>query len=264
MQRIELQYEYGGMHLSRGRLIAFIGNPSHFPTMNSNVNKLGLLPPKTADVIFRALRHEVGDLLQTIYATAAILNQRLPDGWELERQIVGDMKKRGETCKKLLDQTHDLVNPIVVTKERVSIADLLADTVGIFVQRYPHLQFHQEISTKAQLDGDAKWLGCLIALVLTHACECAGHEVWVCLTAEPGGMIVAFTVERDGPPPPQSGTDDLGGFIGPGQMGRSGLGLLLAQKIAQLHGGSLTALARKGGGVRFTAQMVGMAEKKGT
>ena len=35
-------------------------------------------PPNTTQVVTRLLRHEIGDLLQSVYATVAILSDRLP------------------------------------------------------------------------------------------------------------------------------------------------------------------------------------------
>src|SRR5262245_1200892 len=64
------------------------------------------------EALARTLRHEVGDLLQTVYATVAILQERLPRDWSLERRVLTDLRGRAEVCKNLLDNVHDLVCPV--------------------------------------------------------------------------------------------------------------------------------------------------------
>src|SRR5262245_19545532 len=65
--------------------------------------KAGKTPPRSLpEAITRTLRHEVGDLLQTLYATVAILQKRLPADWDLERRILSDMRRRAESCKHML------------------------------------------------------------------------------------------------------------------------------------------------------------------
>src|SRR5579859_3528287 len=87
----------------------------------------GMLPPQISEAVIRILRHEVGDLLQTVYSAAALLNQRLPPGWELERRVVADMRTRGETCRRYLDYTHDLFCALRINKEQFDASDCLSD-----------------------------------------------------------------------------------------------------------------------------------------
>src|SRR5229473_6612485 len=94
-------------------------------------------PQSLAEAAVRILRHEVGDLLQTVYATAALLQQRLPAGWDLERRILADMRARGEACRKLLDQTHDLICPMSLTQESIEWRDVLEPIVAAAAKRHP-------------------------------------------------------------------------------------------------------------------------------
>src|SRR5437588_9075053 len=89
------------------------------------------------EAITRLLRHELGDLLQSIYATAAILQRRLPADWELERRIVTDLRARGESCKDLLDAVHDFVCPFTLNLEPVNLADLAAKLVAASTPKHP-------------------------------------------------------------------------------------------------------------------------------
>lgn len=52
------------------------------------------------------MRHEVGDLLQTVYSAVALLRARLPAEMELEHRILGDLRTRAERCKSVLEILH--------------------------------------------------------------------------------------------------------------------------------------------------------------
>src|SRR5207302_971864 len=100
--------------------------------------------PSMSEVVVRVLRHEVGDLLQTVYATAAILQEKLPRDWSLERRIVGDLRTRGEACKNLLDTVHDLVCPMLLNPEPVYPAEVAAALVSTAGAHHPRLQIQAE------------------------------------------------------------------------------------------------------------------------
>jgi hypothetical protein len=58
-----------------------------------------ILSPRLVETIARTLRHDVGDLLQTVYSTAGIHQTRLPRDQNLERRLLADPRTRAETCK---------------------------------------------------------------------------------------------------------------------------------------------------------------------
>jgi signal transduction histidine kinase len=205
--------------------------------------------PALPEVVVRTLRHEVGDLLQTVYATAAILQERLPADWALERRIVADLRTRGEACKNLLDTVHDLICPMALNAEPVNLAEVAAALVGTAAARHPQLQVTAESSRAANVTGDAKRLAQLGNLVLTHACQRAQNRVVFRTQAGPGE--VQWVVTDDGPP---MDTEQLERLFTPFTSTRHSfptLAVALAHKIAGLHGGQLTAGNRPEGGFRL-------------
>src|SRR5207248_589699 len=72
----------------------------------------------------RTLRHEVGDLLQAVYSTVAILQDRLAAGSDLERRLLGDLKARAEGCRQELDAIVDLVCPLTLSLTPVDLGQL--------------------------------------------------------------------------------------------------------------------------------------------
>src|SRR5436190_11403260 len=87
----------------------------------------------------RLLRHEVGDLLQSVYTTVAVLLERLPGGLDLERRLLADLKARAETCKLELDGTVELVTPGHSTPAPLDLAALTAALIEPLRQRSPAL-----------------------------------------------------------------------------------------------------------------------------
>lgn len=204
--------------------------------------------PGLPEVVVRTLRHEVGDLLQTVYATAAILQERLPADWKLERRIVGDLRTRGEACKNLLDTVHDLVCPLSLNTEPVNLTEVASALIATASSRQPQLHLHAEGSAGATVFGDAKRLAQLASLLLSHACQRAEKQVWFRTQASPSE--VQWTVSDDGPPMP---ADQLERLFTPFSTTRHALPTLavaLAHKIATLHGGRITASNRPEGGFR--------------
>jgi signal transduction histidine kinase len=207
--------------------------------------------PNLPEVVVRTLRHEVGDLLQTVYATAAILQERLPADWALERRIVGDLRTRGEACKNLLDAVHDLICPMMLTSEPVNLAELASALVGTAAARHPQLQMQAEGGPVPTVRGDSKRLAQLAQLLLSHACQRARKQVVI--RTQEGREGVEWVVTDDGPEMP---ADQLERLFTPFATTRHTFGTLavaLAQKIAQLHGGRVEAANRPEAGFRVQA-----------
>src|SRR5947209_6037422 len=78
----------------------------------------------------RLLRHEVGDLLQSVYSTVAVLIERLPAEMKLERRLIGDLKNRAELCKGELDAAVELVMQTATVPDRIELAGLLGTLLG--------------------------------------------------------------------------------------------------------------------------------------
>jgi signal transduction histidine kinase len=204
--------------------------------------------PNLPEVVVRTLRHEVGDLLQTVYATAAILQERLPADWALERRIVADLRARGEACKNLLDAVHDLVCPMILNAEPVNLAELASALVGAASARHPQLLVRAEGGPVPAVQGDAKRLAQLGNLLLSHACQRARNQV--SFRTQQGRGEVEWVVTDDGAEVP---ADQLERLFTPFATTRHSFGTLavaLAQKIAQLHGGRVVAANRPEGGFR--------------
>jgi signal transduction histidine kinase len=203
--------------------------------------------PSRAEIVVRTLRHEVGDLLQTVYATAAILQERLPSDWALERRIVGDLRTRAEACKNLLDTVHDLVCPIQLSLEPVNVAETAANLVDTFASRYPRLQVRAESVLVPPVTADLRRLTQVGTLLLAHACQAARQEVRFRTQPGPTAGEVEWIVSNDGPGLTDEELDRLLDPFATTRHNLPVLSLALAGRIVQLHGGRLEAGRRPGG-----------------
>jgi signal transduction histidine kinase len=200
------------------------------------------------EALARTLRHEVGDLLQTIYSAVAILQRRLPGEASLERQLLADLRSRAEACKGLLDNVTDLVSPLSLSIEKVELAELTSALVAAATPRYPKLEIRADSSERVYLPADEKRLSQVGEALLTEACEAALSQVCLQIRPDHDGGGVEWTIMDDRP---SVGAQEQADFFSPFAMtgpAHSGIRLALAKRLVQLHGGRITAARGPGGG----------------
>jgi signal transduction histidine kinase len=204
-------------------------------------------PQTVPEAIVRTLRHEVGDLLQTVYAAVAILKERLPPDLATERRILSDMRSRAENCRDLLDTVHDLVCPIVLATEEVDLAELVRGVAGRVGARYPRVELRLEAAAVPAVRGDPRRVAQVATVLLADACASAGDAV-VCRVApgpSPGEVTCEVIDNGPGVPPDKEGL--LFNLLTTAPHGHLGPGLALARRIVELHGGRISAGNRDGG-----------------
>jgi signal transduction histidine kinase len=205
------------------------------PTAESGQTSARSLP----EALARTLRHEVGDLLQTIYAAVAILQKRLPAEATVERRVLGDLRGRAEGCKRLLDNVSDLVSPLTLSIEDVDLTQVAAALVTAVSPRYPALEIRAAPSPSVVVPADEKRISQVGELLLNQACEAARAQVLFHTRAADGEAEWSVTDDR-----PSVATEELEELFSPFEMirhGNSRLGLALAQRLVLLHGGRIVA-----------------------
>jgi signal transduction histidine kinase len=210
-------------------------------------------PPRTLpEAVVRTLRHEVGDLLQTVYAAAAVLQQRLPQGWDLEQRILADMRARGDACKGLIDITHDLICPVTLNLESVNLAELLVHATAAAAARRPDVKLETELVDAPAVQADAHKLTQVARSLLTDACQADATRVRVTLAPVAGGREVRWTVQRNGANAPAAEMEHYFSLSKTGYQGPLSLTMLHARKMIELHGGSVFASEPPEGGLLVT------------
>jgi len=200
----------------------------------------------------RLLRHEVGDLLQSVYSTVAVLIERLPAEMKLERRLVGDLKNRAELCKGELDAVVELVMQPPSTPDRVELVTLLGPLLAQVQKRFPALAINFPVGPPLAVVADARTLSSAMWLLLVAVCQAAQKRVDITLSVS--ADLVECCVERDGYAVTPEQLAWLERPFSTTQHALFGLGLALLQRAVRPAGEVLAANNADGGAhirVRF-------------
>jgi signal transduction histidine kinase len=203
---------------------------------------------RLVESLARTLRHEVGDLLQTVYATVAILQERLGPALVLEKRLLADLRARAETCKNELDAVHDLVCPLSLKGDTFDLAEVVGGLVNTCTRRFGGLRVGLETSGRSVVQGDARRLAQVGSLLLLSACQQAQKQVQVRVAAAAGEA--EWSICDDGPGASAEQLSWLTAPFSTTHHAQFGLGLALAGRVAGLHGGRVEAGNDPAGGFR--------------
>jgi len=189
-----------------------------------------------SDLVARTLRHEVSDLLQSVYSTVAILAKLLPPDAERERRLLGDLRLRAEVCRDQIDAAHDLLRPHPADLTVLDLAELADQTAAAVLARFAPLDTSVETAGPLPVSADGRRLGGVLALLLRNACQAARQRVRVRAAALRGGQA-EWVVRWDGQPPSAELLAWLERPFPSVAEARYGLGLALARQVMDQHGG---------------------------
>ena len=210
------------------------------------------------EMLARVVRHEVGNLLQKLYATVAILQARLPADWEMEHRTLAGLKDRARACKDWLEVVHDLVCPVEITVEPVDLAALVAERVVAVQERFRQTVMQTEATTPSWVRADPAQIRRAFDLVLTNAGVSRATRIVCRATISSSKDEVECTISAVGP----ARLAELEGASTSGSGSHyltcARFGLALARRLVQLQGGRFTATEQPDGG--FSASVILPAE----
>lgn len=202
------------------------------------------------EAVVRTLRHEMGDFLQKVYATVAILQTRLSPDCEMEHGLLTRLRARAETCKDVLDAAHDYICTVMLDLEPVDLVELTDVLLPKLRPRYPQLEIRCEAAGTAMVNADPRRAAQVVEALLTNACESARTQVVCRMAPSPERAQVEWTVVDDGPGLPAEHSERLFCPFFTTKAGHAGLGLALAHKLMELHGGRIVAGNEPGNGFK--------------
>lgn len=193
--------------------------------------------------------HDLRNPLSVLRAgleTLTIHGDSLPDG-QAERiaELAVRQARRMETMIDGLLSLHapDELPP----SDAVDVCDLVDEAVD--AARLSHPDAHIELAggfpcEEVRVTGNRDALARMLANLLSNAATHGGGRIWVSLTVRPDRVCVS--VADDGPGLPGDSALDTGERAE--RRGGHGLGLVIAQRVVGLHGGSITHHDRGAGG----------------
>ena len=196
--------------------------------------------PKLTEMVARTLRHEIGDMLQTVYSAVAILRTRLRPEAESERKLLTELHAQAETCKYKLDAVQDLVCPLKLNRGPTNLAEIVANLTARIGPRFPGVGLHSEGPRMLSVAADGLRLTQIGYLLLLNAFQAAQREVRVCLGPADDGNV-QWSIADDGPGANAEQLSWLAEPFATTHFAQFGLGLAAAGRVAELHGGRVTA-----------------------
>lgn len=204
--------------------------------------------PCAPEELARTLRHEIGDFLQKVYAVVAILQDRLPEGLNQERDLLAGLRRRAEQCKHLVDAVQDFLCPLSLETQPLDLTSVVAGFVQEAQAEHPRLHVQMEGTVAAPVRADLFRITQVGNALFQNACEAARQQVRTWVGVDPATPQVVWTVTDDGPGVPADVMPRLFAPFRGTRPGHAGLGLALARKIVEGHGGQISAANLAEGG----------------
>jgi signal transduction histidine kinase len=206
--------------------------------------------------------HELRTPAAVIRATAEVLEREAlvaPEGSPLIADIVAESDRLGRLVGDLLVLSSTGSADLILERHSLDLADLAREAVRRVepLAGERHVDVVVDAPGTAIVDGDRDRLVQLVLILVDNAIDHApvGTTVEVSVARHGGSAILAVTDHGPGiPPSDRERVFEPFARLDPGARrrgGGAGLGLAIARRIAQAHGGSIAALAGPGGGARF-------------
>ena len=192
--------------------------------------------------------HEVRNPLGVIRTSADMLEEELedPQSQSAARYICEEVDQLDDFVGRLLDFTR----PLEPELEAVDVGNLV-DRVAREArdaEAAEGVEVETTVESGLEIDGDPDLLGRLLSGLLHNALEAVGPGGTVVIRASRREGEMTFDVADDGPGVPEEECDAIFEPFHTTKSEGTGLGLAMAKKIAEVHGGDLGYVPGEGAG----------------
>lgn len=174
-----------------------------------------------------------------------------------EQEILGELVEKMQKLEKLMRRTLSLARPLDLHPQAYSARALFEDVVRFMRPLLEHNRIVLEISVSPDfptLSVDPQLFEEMLINLVRNAVDAVEEDGRVRLTADRSGgpgSSLRITVDDDGPGIPESVLKTLFKPFVSTKANGTGLGLALARKVVEAHGGTLDCHNSPLGGARF-------------
>jgi len=202
------------------------------------------------------LAHEIKNRLAGIYAAIQLFSRRLaPEdaGRGVLEEVTLEVKRLDETARDLVR----FARPGPPRLERIQLATFL-ETVAASLGMLEEVRRHAielEVPGSLVASADAELLGQALANLILNAAQATSHPAPIRIEAQRLGKWIRVSVIDSGSGIPE---DRMASIFQPfftTKARGTGLGLCIARKNVEAHGGTIEVESQEGRGSRFTIQL---------
>lgn len=211
--------------------------------------------------VVAGIAHEIKNPLHALAGTAEIVDPLIPADseerrmWEIHRKELARLSRVAERFLSFARPSPSALVPLDLRRVAEQLA-LLTEAEA----RHRHVRLVVDCpDLPVTVRGDVDQLASLALHIAVNAFKKAattGGTLRIAVSAEPDAALL--TLENDGPPLPDEGRARLFDPFYSDDPAGTGLGLSIAARIAEQHGGSITA-DNAGLGVRFSVRLPRLA-----
>jgi nitrogen fixation/metabolism regulation signal transduction histidine kinase len=216
--------------------------------------------------VARRLAHEVKNPLTPIQLAAERLRRRFigrlqPEETEVLDRATHTIISQVEALKAMVNSFGDYARPPQIDARPLSLHSLLGEVLDLY-ENDQRIQLTRRFATADPVvRADAGRMRQLLHNLLKNSIEAIGDtrkphiEVSTCDIVENAQKWIELTIADNGPGLPEGFDDRWYEPYTTSKAKGTGLGLAVAKKIAEEHGGSIRAENRPGGGAIFTLRL---------
>ena len=199
--------------------------------------------------------HEVKNPLAGIIGAARMLEHRMPEG-STEREIAGELVSRANDLNEGVKDILAYARPTSPNTQRTPVKILLEDVVSFLSndERFADVQIKVS-GEETFVSGDPEMLKPVFLNLLVNAAQAMDGRGVVSVSVEAGSPRSTIVVHDNGP---GIAAADIGKIFEPfftTKGGGTGLGLPIAKRAIELHGGEISVYCAPEGGTKVVIRL---------
>ncbi|MBN2362448.1 MAG: HAMP domain-containing histidine kinase [Deltaproteobacteria bacterium] len=197
--------------------------------------------------------HEVRSPLNTLQMLAQRLDREftLPEAERAEyRELIGLLRSEADRVNRVVTDFLDLGRPLLLERRRITAADLLREALAPLLARAAdeHKRIVVDERSGGAVEVDTLRFGQMIGNLVGNALDAVSDGGTVSVACERTGTGLCFSVADDGPGMTAEQTAQALQPFATTKAHGTGLGLPLARRLAEAHGGNLLLQSTPGRG----------------